>query len=100
MEVGMSYPRKAIRTEFLGPTDNLDSRVRVSDGHNRITVPWKDNLDINENHMLAAKAFREKMGWDGLWIMGWFNGTGFHVWVGDLPLIQAAKLFGDSHEKN
>lgn len=57
-----SYPRQAITTKYLGPTNNRGARVKATAEAGSIVVSWDHALDSFENHARAAHMFAEK--WD------------------------------------
>jgi hypothetical protein len=63
---------QAIQTRYIGPTNHRGARIRVfSAGFPRgITVPWKDELGISDNHRAAVEAFLRRHEWWGVWIGG------------------------------
>ncbi len=70
--------RQAIETKYAGPTDHRDARIIVRAQAGRLTVAWDHALDVQQNHLAAARAFAEKWGWGGRW-RGGANvaGTGY-----------------------
>lgn len=66
---------RAIRTKYLGPTNNRPSRIKVidegwGDRSRSIVVPWDHALDVNENHKWAARVALLKWEWYGRWVGG------------------------------
>lgn len=78
--------RVSIVTKYLPPTNYKGSRViaKTTSGLRKI-VSWKYNLDAEENHILAAKEFADKMGWKGEWHGGAIDGSSY--------------VFVENHEK-
>ncbi len=62
-----------ITTKFLGQTNFRGSRVKASCKAGSIIVGWDHALDTDRNHIAAAKALAEKLGWNGEWIGGDLN---------------------------
>lgn len=58
---------QAITTKYLGATTNRNARVKATAQAGSVTVEWDSNLGTDANHMAAAKALAEKMGWIGNW---------------------------------
>lgn len=55
---------KAIVTKYHGATNTRGSRVSATaEGGNRISLPWDDALNSEENHRKAALALVVKMKW-------------------------------------
>ena len=54
---------QAITTRFLGPTNSRGSRFSATCRAGKITVPRDYSLNANDNHIAAANALREKLGW-------------------------------------
>jgi len=58
--------RSSIKTKYLGPTNHRGSRIVVTDDNNafhnsqRITVNWNYELNVNENHAMAAQVWLSK----------------------------------------
>jgi hypothetical protein len=66
---------RAIRTKYLGPTNNRGSRVKVidegySDRPRTIAVPWDYALNPDENHAAAARVALRRWDWSGRWVGG------------------------------
>lgn len=62
---------QAITTKYVGPTNFRGSRVIAKTASGlRITRDWDDALNIDENHLKAAQALAEQMGWTGHWFGG------------------------------
>ena len=58
---------KAISTKVLGPTDTKGLRVKAYDlDNNSVTITWDHSREVItfSNHLLAAQALIEKMGWE------------------------------------
>jgi len=57
---------KTIKTKYLGATTYKGSRIVADDGDgNRVTLPYRCEVNSDENHAKAARALCEKMGWVG-----------------------------------
>jgi hypothetical protein len=56
---------RAITTAFNGPTNHRGARVtaRTAGGDSRTTVGWDYAVGIAENHVAAATALANKLGW-------------------------------------
>jgi hypothetical protein len=63
---------QTITTKFLPATDSKDSRVKAvnSFGTSSVTLAWDDSLNVEENHILAAQALAQKLGWAGKFVGG------------------------------
>ncbi|NRB12226.1 MAG: hypothetical protein HRU44_03225 [Candidatus Thalassarchaeum sp.] len=58
------YCRQAIATKYLGPTDYRGARVvAVTEGGHRKIISWDHELNITNNHAVAASILFENMGW-------------------------------------
>jgi RNA binding exosome subunit len=74
---------KAIKTIFLGATNNLSNRVKATDTYgNQITIDWDSELDAEHNHINAAESLADKMNWKGKLVMGSLKDCYVHVFVG------------------
>lgn len=71
--------RQAIVTRYRGATDARSSRILVSAKAGRMTVPWNYELDVDENHAAACRAYADKFAWSGVWIGG--GADDGYVWV-------------------
>ena len=54
---------QAITTRFIGPTNSRGSRFSATCRAGRVIVSRDYSLNANENHIAAANALREKLGW-------------------------------------
>ena len=54
---------QAIRTHYIGPTNYRPGRIKATCQAGQITVSWDHGLNPTENHREAARALREKLGW-------------------------------------
>lgn len=72
--------RQAITTKYLGPSNVRGSRVKASCQAGSLTLDWTHSLNGNENHMAAAQALANRLGWDGEWVGG-FDRDGRGVFV-------------------
>ena len=73
--------RQAIETKYLPYTNHRGSRIKAIAQAGSVTVPWKHELSVNENHHLAAETLAKKLGWYGEWYGGGnAKGTG-HVYI-------------------
>lgn len=61
---------QAIVTKYFGPTNTRGSRIKASASAGSKTVSYDHALNIADNHAAAAKAFAEKMEWEGKWFGG------------------------------
>jgi hypothetical protein len=55
---------QAITTKYLGATNFRGSRIKATCQAGSITVAWDDALDVDANHVKAAKALADKLDWD------------------------------------
>lgn len=64
----------AIFTKYHGPTDKRGARVSASaENGRRVVVSWDDGLDVESNHIAAARAFAAKLGWAGRFAGGGYK---------------------------
>lgn len=57
--------RQSITTKYIGPTNFRGSRVKATaSGGSTITLGWDDALNSDANHIAAANALMQKLGWD------------------------------------
>jgi hypothetical protein len=75
--------RQAIVTKFHGPTNVRGSRVSARAEAGKITLSWDHALNSDQNHITAAEALVEKLGWSGHWVGGSIPGTSGYVFVQD-----------------
>jgi hypothetical protein len=54
---------QAIVTKFHGPTNTRGSRISATAEAGRIILSWDHALNGSDNHMAAAQALADKMGW-------------------------------------
>ena len=62
--------RQAIETKFLPWTNHRPSRVKAFCQAGSVTMSWDHNLNVDNNHIAAAKALAQRLGWDGIWYGG------------------------------
>jgi hypothetical protein len=77
---------QAIQTKYHGPTNTRDSRITAKCASKRITVSYDHALDIEGNHVTAARKLAEVMdwltGWHGSLLAGSLpDGSYVHVFV-------------------
>ena len=76
---------QAIVTKYLGPTNARGSRIKATCQAESVTIEWDTSLNSERNHIAAAKKLATKLGWDGLWLMGYPpNGDGVFVLDDDI----------------
>ncbi len=61
---------QAIETKFLGPTNFRGARIKATADAGSITIPWDHAMNVEDNHRAAIRAFVERMGWHGTWVVG------------------------------
>lgn len=70
--------RQAITTKWLAPTNTKGSRIKATTGSGiGKTYDWDHGLSVECNHTQAALALAEDLGWDGVWVGGGANDSGF-----------------------
>jgi hypothetical protein len=87
---------QAIKTKYLGPTNVRGSRVKAECDAMSIIISWDDALDIEANHIAAARelcnrlvAKNEKLygkdagnGWNAPFVTGGLKNDGYaHVFT-------------------
>lgn len=77
--------RQAIVTKYHSYTNTRGSRVSAGAQVGKITLGWDNALNVEENHVAAAKAFAVKRGWTGTWVGGGLPGSGFAFVMGGTP---------------
>lgn len=71
---------QAIETKYHGPGNVKGSRVKATSASGAtITLYWDHALNADENHMAAANAPKNKMGWKGNLIQGCLKDSYVHV---------------------
>ena len=55
---------QAITTKYLSATNHRGERVKATAQAGSITVSWDYELNTEANHVRAAKALSDKMGWN------------------------------------
>ena len=71
----------SITTKYLPVTNTRPSRIKAyradhDKGETTVTVPYDHELDLDQNHRIAAQTLAVKLGWDGTWFTG-FGAPGF-----------------------
>lgn len=56
--------RQAIETKYLGPTNTKGTRIKATCNAKSIIISWDYSLDPEENHLKAAQALLNDLGWD------------------------------------
>jgi hypothetical protein len=73
---------QAIVTKYIGPTNYRGSRVKATtESGLSLTAGWRDDLNNEENHRLAAFALAKKLGWFGEWVGGGMTKGNVYVCV-------------------
>lgn len=55
--------RQAIVTKFIAPTNTKGPRVKAWCNAGKLTMPWIDSLNIEENHRFVAVQLWGKLKW-------------------------------------
>lgn len=66
---------QAIITKYHAPTNHRGARVSAKAFAGRVSVPWDDGLDVEQNHDRAALALGAKFGWKGVLVHGGLPGN-------------------------
>jgi hypothetical protein len=67
---------QTIITKYLGPTSTRGSRIKARQSGSyaceavSVTISWDYSISTEQNHINAAKAVGEKLGWVGDWVGG------------------------------
>ena len=71
---------QTIITKFLSPTNHRGERIKakMSYGRDTVTIGYDYALNNEQNHLAAAKALAEKVGWSGHYAGG---SCGADSWV-------------------
>lgn len=75
---------QAIATKYFGPGNVRGSRVKATCEAGSITLHWDHKLNVDGNHIAAARALASKMGWEGAWMGGALPGSGYAFVIVDL----------------
>lgn len=54
---------QAIQTKFIGATPYRDPRIKAECAAKTIFLNWDDNLNPDQNHLVAANILMTKLGW-------------------------------------
>ena len=74
--------RQAIVTRYLGATNFRDSRVKATSASGlTLTLSWDHALDVDANHIAAARALATKLQWRGEWHGGGTQGDRGYTFV-------------------
>ncbi len=55
--------RQAIITKYLAPTETKGARIKAKAFAGSVTIDWDDSIDVDENHLEAAKLLCAKFEW-------------------------------------
>ena len=69
--------RMAIVTKFLPPTNHRGARIKAMSDAGSLTVSWDYEVGVPENHLRAAEALMQKLGWDWPIVGGALPGSGY-----------------------
>lgn len=76
---------QAIRTKYHGPTNTRGSRIVAKCEAGQLSMPYRHELNGDENHKAACDLLREKLGWNTPYsapmVGGYFNGAYYWVFV-------------------
>ena len=76
-EPGETDMRQAIQTKVIAPTNTKGTRIKAWAQAGSITLHWDYEINADKNHVAAAQAFAEKLGWSGSWHGGGVDGSGY-----------------------
>jgi hypothetical protein len=60
----MICAKQSIETKYLHPTNHKGARIVAKCDAGRKILPWEYELNVAENHALAACALAKSLGWD------------------------------------
>jgi hypothetical protein len=73
---------QAIQTRYYGRPGNVrGARIKATVAAGSITVPYDQALAVAANHAAAAKALRDKLGWDERAMIGGSLPDGSYAFV-------------------
>jgi hypothetical protein len=73
---------QAIRTKYIGPSNVKGSRVAAYAQAGRRYFDWDDSLNPDENHILAARLYAQRLEWKGKLVTGVLpDGSYAHVFA-------------------
>jgi len=73
---------QAIQTKIIPYTNHKPMRIKAECFVGKITVHWDYSLDGEANHILAAKALMDKLGWEFDFVSGTLkDGSMVHVLI-------------------
>ncbi len=61
---------QGIGTQYHGPTDTKGARIKAFAFGGSVVITWDDALIIYENHLKAAQALQDKLGWSNRLVGG------------------------------
>jgi len=67
--------RQAIETKYLPWTNTKPMRVKAYCQAGSLTLEWDDGLSANGNHIRAARALADKLGWEEPFSGGWLKNS-------------------------
>lgn len=65
---------QAITTRYYGPTNHRGARCKAQCEACTATLPWDHAKGLDDNHIAAAQALIDQMGWDGQYVGGHAKG--------------------------
>jgi hypothetical protein len=72
---------QAITTQYFGPGNVRGARVKATAAAGSITLGWDNALNIEQNHIAAARALASKFDWKGRYHGGALPGQSGYVFV-------------------
>jgi hypothetical protein len=57
---------QAIETKYFGPTNVKGSRIKAECAAGSVTIGYDHAINLEENHIAAARHLIAKLGWDAL----------------------------------
>lgn len=79
--------RQSILTQYRGPTNASGSRILASCDAGRLVMPYRHDLDVQDNHAEAASLLAARLGWSGIWAGGSLPGNKGYAFV-DVSSLQ------------
>jgi hypothetical protein len=88
--------RQAIRTKYHGPSNVRGSRIGATCAARQIFVHYDDGLNLEENHIAAAKELQTRLGWKFELVTGVLE-DGSHAHVFHEPKLPSVRFIIDTY---
>jgi len=80
---------QSIQTSFLPPTNYKGARIVAKAQAGRLILPWDHELNVEQNHAKAARAFATRLSWYPEVLYGGVLRDGSYVWVQPCDWLRA-----------